>query len=131
MQQLQETKAELLAVAKGLRLCHPDSVEAAVAFIAGESLGYWHNRARAKFARRLKHCPLQAHQAQVLVTAIVGRLVSGRFSEQFSDQLRLALQLDRTAVLMAAQVAAESPAAHVRRYARWVLAHHGDIRSVR
>ncbi len=71
--------------------------------------------------RRLKHCALgRTHRTQ-LVSCIAGRLASGNFSEQFKDQLRLAMHLDleRTLAVCHASLASQRP--HVRRYARWAL----------
>jgi hypothetical protein len=51
------------------------------------------------------------------------RLASGRFSEQFKDQLRLAIHLDFKTTLAAAQKAIESPKPHITRNARWVVSH--------
>jgi len=119
------TKSELLAVAKGLRAGDAQAVNRAVAFLMQDSRGHWHNRARAKFSRRLKHCSLQPPQYRALVSCIAARLQRGYFAEQFSDQLRLALHLDRDALLSAAQEALSSPLPHVQRYAGWVIACHG------
>jgi hypothetical protein len=119
------SKPELLLVAKGLRTCEPAAIDRAVAFLVQDSRGTWHNRARAKFARRLKHCPLSPAQSLALVDSIIARLTQGSFSEQFADQLRLALLLDRQALLSAATKAQDSPLPHVQRYADWVVACHG------
>jgi len=125
-QQFNPTKPELLSVAKGLRTCDPLAIERAVAFLLLDSRGHWHNRARAKFSRRLKHCPLSQSQVTALAGRIAARLHSGYFAEQFADQLRLALHLDRDALISAAQGALQSPLPHVRRYAGWVIASHGS-----
>jgi hypothetical protein len=119
------SKTELLAVSKGLRGCDPAAIDRAVTFLVQESRGNWHNRARAKFSRRLKHCQLQPNQSKALVDCILARLQRGYFSEQFADQLRLALYLDRDALLTAAQEVANSQLLHVQRYANWVLSAHG------
>ena len=74
-------------------------------------------------SRRLKHCHLTAGQRGRLIRAIVRRLVSGRFSEQFKDQLRLALHLDAAHVYSVARSCAHISAEHVRRYADWLLLH--------
>ena len=53
-------------------------------------------------ARRFKHCQLGRTHRDQLVACIARRLTEGNFSEQFKDQLRLALHLDRQAILAAA-----------------------------
>lgn len=120
------SKPELLLIAKGLRTCEAAAIDRAVAFLVQDSRGTWHNRARAKFARRLKHCPLSPAQSLALVGCIIARLTRGSFSEQFADQLHLALLLDRHALLSAATEAQDSPLPHVRRYAGWLVACHGS-----
>jgi hypothetical protein len=45
------------------------------------------------------------------------------FSEQFKDQLRLAMQLNGRAMLQESRECLASQKAHVRRYAGWVLSH--------
>lgn len=120
------SKTELLALAKGLRACEPAAVDLAVAFLAGDSRGHWHNRARAKFARRLKHCPLRPEQSRAVVDCIIARMRHGHFPEQFIDQLRLALHLDLDAVVAASREALDSPLLHVQRLAGWVVAFHGN-----
>jgi hypothetical protein len=123
------SKIELHELADGLVLDEDAYLERCVAFVILESQGYWHGRARAMLCRRLKHCRLgRTHQTQ-LVDCILGRLVSGGFSEQFKDQLRLALHLDPAASLAAARRAVGSPRRHVARYATWVLAHEPDGRT--
>ena len=74
--------------------------------------------------RRLKHCAVNPQQREQLVTCITGRLGSGNFSEQFYDQLRLVIFLDRRTTFAAAcKFLSESPKDHVRRYSAWVLKH--------
>lgn len=106
------------------RLLHQDpmAIETCVRFVSAETRGTWHGRARAMMCRRLKHCDLdRTHRAQ-LVDVVCQRLVDGRFSEQFKDQLRLAWRLDPDRVENVCRAAADSPKAHVRRTARWLLA---------
>ena len=118
------SKRDLLALADRLLDEAPDAVEECVAFIEAESFSLWHGRARAKMSRRLKHCRLDASQCARLLQAILRRLISGCFSEQFKDQLRLALYLDAARVYKVARsCCAYSSAEHVRRYADWILRH--------
>ena len=90
----------------------------------------WPNRAGVRrpdpalLARRFKHCQLGRTHRDQLVACIARRLTEGNFSEQFKDQLRLALLLDRQAILAAAAAAGcAHRRAYVRQYALWVLAH--------
>src|SRR5688572_27392433 len=87
-------KADLHALADRILEGDTRAVEQCVAFIEAETLGPWHGRARAMMSRRLKHCRLGESQRERLIAAIMQRLVTGRFSEQFKDQLRLVLHLD-------------------------------------
>lgn len=106
------------------RLLEPDpaAIERCVLFVVAETRGFWHGRARAMMCRRLKHCELgQQHRVQ-LVDAITSRLASGQFSEQFKDQLRLAMHLDFQRTAEACRSILASPRRpYVRRYAQWVL----------
>jgi len=86
-----------------------------------ETKGLWHGRARAMMCRRLKHCQLGAEQQERLSECILDRLSSGNFSEQFKDQLRLALQIDERHTLTACQLASSSNTSHIRRYSQWAL----------
>ena len=115
------SKLDVRAIVDAVRSGDAHAVEGAVQFACAESVGMWHGRGRAALCRRLKHVPLTADQQTRLVTAIVGRLRTGAFSQQFRDQLRLALLLDRDATIAAGRAASGSP--HVRRMAAWVLAH--------
>lgn len=100
--------------------CHPKAVEESLSFFAAESRGHWHNRARAKIARRLKHCELDDIDRQRIVRVIERRLVEGRFSEQFKDQLRLMLRLDADAAARASASAQQHAAPYVRMYGAWL-----------
>jgi hypothetical protein len=71
--------------------------------------------------RRLKHCELGRTNRTKLLTCILHRLRSGEFSEQFKDQLRLALHLDAKQSFAACESAMSSDRLHVRRYATWAL----------
>jgi hypothetical protein len=115
------SKPGLHALADRLLVDEAEAVERCVAFVLVESRGFWHNRARAMMCRRLKHCSLSAAQRAALVACIGARLAAGTFSEQFKDQLRLALHLDLAATRRVAAAGLDSPAAHVRRHAAWVL----------
>jgi hypothetical protein len=117
------TKVEVRAMADRLRTGDVSAIDDAVRFVCVESANQWHGRGRAMMCRRLKHLELSRKQSSQLVEAILERLVSGRFSEQFRDQLRLALHLDRRGTLVTARRGAKSEKAHVRRYSEWALAH--------
>ena len=115
------SKAELHELADGLLNSEPLAVDRCIGFVLAESQGLWHGRARAMMCRRLKHCHLgKAHRTD-LVHGITQRLLQGRFSEQFKDQLRLALRLDKPYTLAMCERCLISPKAYVRRYAEWAI----------
>lgn len=120
------SKVQLRALADGLLLGDALAVERAVEFVLAESRGLWHGRARAMLCRRLKHVTLTDAQSARLLSCIAERLADGNFSEQFKDQLRLALFLDPTALFATARACSTSSAAHVRRAAQWILAHEHE-----
>jgi hypothetical protein len=116
------SKRELEELADRLLAPDPIAVEWCVTFFEKETRGVGHGRVRAKIARRLKHCELGKLQRNRLTDVILRRLAEGRFSEQFTDQLRLALHLDRSRTIEAAIACRDSPLAHVRRRSEWVAA---------
>ena len=122
------SKVELHALADGLLKPEPFAVERCVKFVLAETHGLWHGRARAMMCRRLKHCALGRTHRMELLSCITGRLASGEFSEQFKDQLRLALHLDPKHTLEVCSESVGSSKAHVRRYAAWAVSaehpHH-------
>ena len=116
-------KGELIALCDRLLTDDSDAVEECIAFIEAETMGLWHGRARAMMARRLKHCRLSQPQRTRVVRAILDRLVSGRFSEQFKDQLRFVLHVAPERAFTVARSCQGAAAEHVRRYATWILSH--------
>lgn len=117
------SKWDLIALCDRLLEDDPSAVEECVAFMELETLGLWHGRARAVMSRRLKHCTLTSSQRELVTRAILGRLVRGRFSEGFKDQLRLVLSIDpERAFTFAREMPTDAPE-HAHRYADWVLAH--------
>ena len=97
------------------------AISEAVAFTLAESRGIWHGRARAKICRNLKGRNIDPRLREALVQTICNRLVTGKFSQQFKDQLTMALRFRPAQMQQCAQEALESPKWYVRRYARWVL----------
>ena len=108
-------------LADRVRAGEPEAIEAAVAFVCRESRGHWHGRARAKLCRRFKHVALTVTQRDRVVTAVLERLLTGNFSEQFRDQLRTAFVFAPERARAAARAAAADPREYVRRLAAWVL----------
>lgn len=117
------SKKDLHSLADGLILEDQWAIDRCVDFVISETKGLWHGRARAMMCRRLKHCALGRKQRTQLVKAISERLASGEFSEQFKDQLRLAMHLDMETTIAAANKALKSNRNHAIRYAQWVLSH--------
>jgi hypothetical protein len=71
-----------------------------------------------------KHCDVSGQQRRELVTRITERLAQGSFSEQFDDQLRLAMRLDRSKTFeVARECLSGVPKDHVKHFAMWVLKH--------
>jgi hypothetical protein len=119
------SRLEVRALADSLLGGQPDVIETCVRFTCAETVNLWHGRGRAMMCRRLKHIPLARNQKDRLVKSILHRLATGQFSEQFGDQLRLALHLNSRATLAVATRALESGKPHVKRYSKWVLSHEG------
>jgi hypothetical protein len=96
------------------------TIDCCVEFVVAETKSNGHGRIRALMSRRLKHCALSRTNQTKLLVCILQRLQSGEFSEQFKDQLRLAIHLDLKQTSAACVRAASSEFAHVRRYAEWL-----------
>lgn len=92
-----------------------------VHFTLAESFGHWHNRARAKICRNLKHRPIDPALGDELLRVILERFASGRFHQQFKDQLRLAIRLDPRRALAVATDLQQHEKEYVRRAARWAI----------
>ena len=123
----QYSKAELDALIQRANAGDSDAVEEAVHFAVSESFGIWHGRARAKICRRLKNHPPSPVLRSRLVEAILQRLTEGRFSEQFKDQLALALRFEPARTRATAKSLLESPKPYVVRYANWLIAKSDAI----
>ena len=117
-------KGDLYDLADGLLSCDREAIVRCVEFILAETKGNWHGRARAMMCRRLKHCDVAPEQRQQLLDCIMKRLVTGDFSEQFRDQLRLAIHLDTERTFKLAHGCLTSTSKkHARRLAQWVVKH--------
>lgn len=114
------TKPDLHSLIDDVKRGDADATSRAIAFVAAESFGMWHNRARAKLCRDFKNHPPSEIETQRMVDAIASRLVEGRFFEQFKDQLSMAIRIDPERMAETAEVASHSEKEHVRRYANWV-----------
>lgn len=114
------TKQELHTLADGLLVQDHTAIDDCIAFVLAETRGLWHGRARAMMCRRLKHCALGRTHSTQLLRCILQRLQTGAFSEQFKDQLRLAMHLNPKQTLAAGVEALASSRPHVRRYALWL-----------
>jgi hypothetical protein len=122
------SKVEVQALADDLRAGSIEAIEKSVRFVCAETVGLWHGRGRAMMCRRMKHLELARSHRDHLVSVIVERLASGRFSEQFRDQLRLAMHLSEEETFAVARRALKSEKDHVRRFARWVMSHAANAR---
>jgi hypothetical protein len=97
-----------------------DATYECVRFVVAESFGYWHGRARAKICRNLKNRPPDAASRAGLVKTIIVRLETGNFSQQFKDQLAMAIRFAPDDMLEAARRLMESEKEYIRRYAFWI-----------
>jgi hypothetical protein len=114
-------RAELDALIERVKGSDPDAIEEAVMFTVRESLGNWHGRARAKICRNLKSRTIPLGLQDILVQAICNRLLAGTFSEQFKDQLAMAIRFRPSEMEHCAREACKSTKDYVRRYGQWVL----------
>jgi hypothetical protein len=116
------SKYDLHHLANRMLTTEPAAIDLAIKFVLAGTRGHWHGRGRAMMCRRLKHCELGQADRALLVGTIIDRLATGTFSEQFKDQLRLALHLDfRRTVEACREIAGHPRRPYVGRYAQWVL----------
>ena len=94
-----------------------DALCQSVDFFCAESFGIWHNRARAKLSRYFKNHPPSKDLLERMVDVVIWRLLAGQFSEQFTDQLKMALRFDPQRMAEAAEEASRSKKEYVQRYA--------------
>jgi hypothetical protein len=90
-------------------------------FVIGESKHMWHGRARANLCRAFKNMTLEPWQKSVLVRTIQKRLETGNFSQQFKDQIVMAIRFDRRSMQNSAEALLDSPIRHVKRNAAWTI----------
>jgi len=114
------TKSDLHRLIDAVKSGDAAATARAAEFVAAESLGMWHNRARAKLCRYFKNHPPPEAECQKMIEAIAHRFLEGRFSEQFSDQLALAIRLDAPRMAAAASLASRSEKSYIRKYAQRV-----------
>jgi hypothetical protein len=121
------SKLELIQMIMRLKKDVPEAILDCISFFCDESKGMWHNRARARIARNLRIEMLNSKEKSRIVEVIIRRLADGNFSEQFSDQLDLALKLNRDAILAAAKKGRTHPRDFIRRKSEWIIARHERI----
>ena len=97
-----------------------DAIEEAIAFTVRESFGIWHGRARASICRNLRNKDISEADKDLLVECICNRLLSGNFSEQFKEQLTMAVRFRPDELLECALQALKSDKEYIRRYGAWV-----------
>lgn len=114
------TKVELHTLILEVNRGDVEATSKAVVFVSTESFGMWHNRARAKLCRHFKNHPPTEEEKKRMVDVIIDRLISGKFSEQFKDQLAMAIRFAPNRMTEAASVAFVSPKDYVRRYGAWI-----------
>lgn len=115
------TKQELDNLISLLKCDDSKAIKECVAFTLTESFGLWHNRARAKICRNLKNRQFAPDLKQRLVSVIINRLETGRFYEQFKDQLAMAIRFDPVRMQAAAEGLNSNETDYIRRYAFHVL----------
>lgn len=69
-------------------------IEIAIKFFIANSRGMWHNRARARLARKFKWVTLTMQDRSRLLETIIRKWHEGEVDEQFRDQLHLAIHFD-------------------------------------
>lgn len=91
-----------------------------IAFTTFESRGMWHNRARASICRFLKTHPPSPEDPEQLVAVVCTRLTTGYFTEQFNEQLSMAIRFSPDKMDAVADESGNDDRDYVRRYCRGV-----------
>jgi hypothetical protein len=98
------------------------SVKGAVAGIENSSTeDIGNGRRRARLSRRLKHMQLSAEQAERCLTVVLQRLVAGNFSQNFKDELGLAVHIDPARTFKVGHSLLGHPKQYIAKYAAWVI----------
>lgn len=113
------SKQEFRALADSLT--EQDAIDRCAEFILVETKSIGQRRVRAMMCRRLKHCELNRASHIKLLACIPQSFQPGTLSEQFKDQLRLAIRLDSKQVSDTCVRAASGEFSHVRRNSEWAL----------
>lgn len=124
------SKYKLHELADSMLLGDIESRDFCIEFLLLETRGVGDGRCRALIARRLKHCPVTPEQQCAIIDRILERLLEGRFSEGFKDQLRLVRTLDRPRLLDAARDILNRPRyykSYLQSYAEWLLRHEPPL----
>ena len=122
------SKGELHDLIRATKSGNSGAINQAVAFFTVESFGMWHNRARANLCRHFKNHPPGPMQCDQMVETICERLISGNFSEQFTDRLSIAIRFNRDRMQEAAHIALRSDREYIVRYGHRVLHAISSIR---
>ena len=115
------TKGQLHDLIASTKAGCPDAIGQSVAFVCGKSLGDWHNRARANLCRHFKNHRPSPEACEQMVNTICDRLISGKFYEQFWDQLSMAIRFDVGRMAETANIAVDSEREYIRRYGARIL----------
>ena len=115
------SKGDLRSLVADTKTGDMSAVGRSVEFVIHESFGNWHNRARAKLCRFFKNHPPDEDECARMVDAVCTRLITGKFYEQFNDQLSMAIRFDCERMTKTAFVAANSERDYIRRYGARVL----------
>ena len=113
-------KSDLNALIADVKRGDTEAISQAVIFVSCESFGLGHNRARAKLCRYFKNHPPSSSECDRMVEVIVNRLLTGEFSQQFKDQLSMAIRFSPERLQRAASLALNSERDYIRRYGSWV-----------
>jgi hypothetical protein len=71
------TKSDLHTLIDDVKIGVPEATSRATMFVACESFGIWHNRARAKLCRYFKNHPPSDDECNRMVDAIAKRINAG------------------------------------------------------
>ncbi|MFQ3231844.1 MAG: hypothetical protein ACI9DO_003239 [Reinekea sp.] len=99
----------------------PMAVDVAVEYMCTSTRGFGHNRFRSKISRQLKHVKLSKQQESRMLHTILNRFSAGDIDEQFIEQLRFALWLNREQTTGVANGLLSCEKSYVQKYAKKVL----------
>ena len=114
------------SISEGLKTGDKDFVELAIQFFEDDQIFHQSGRKKAKIARRLKHCNLTSIQKNRILDSLERRFLSGSFSDQYKDHLRLGMKLSPERMVEMALEGKKSKKQYIAKLSDWIITNLGE-----